>query len=169
VGKPPKPPYPPDPSTEGTDELLDHVVEDADWANRREPRFSARRMEFHRVRLTGAQLGEGSLIDVTFADCRVDLTTFRFVKFQRVVFRDCRLEEADFYGAQLTDVLFERCDLRGATFASAKAARVDLRGCRLEGASGIEALKGARMPWNDVLANAPLFAAAIGIEILDEG
>ena len=33
--------------------------------------------------------------------------------------------------------------------------------------TGVEALRGARMPWNDVLENAPLFANALGIEIIE--
>lgn len=165
-----KSPYPPDdpqPAME-PDDLLDAVVEDADWSNVRVPRFSARRTELKQVRLTGAQLSEGALIDVTFAECRADLAVFRFAKLQRVVFRDCRMDESDFYGATLADVLFERCSLREATFSGAKAERVELRGCTLTGLQGIDALRGARMPWNDVLENAPLFAAALQIEVLDE-
>jgi uncharacterized protein YjbI with pentapeptide repeats len=168
TSKAPKTPYPPEADAEPGDDLLDRVVEDADWANRREARFSARRMELVRVRLTGAQLPEGSILDVTFADCRADLVSFRFAKLERVVFRDCRLEESDFYGARLKDVLFERCDLRLAVFSGAKSERIELRGCNLEGLQGIDALRGARMPWNDVLQNAPLFAAALGIEVIDE-
>jgi hypothetical protein len=33
---------------------------------------------------------------------------------------------------------------------------------------GVEALRGARMLWNDVLENAPLWAAALGIEVADD-
>jgi hypothetical protein len=47
------------------------------------------------------------------------------------------------------------------------AERVELRGCDLTGLRGAEALRGMRMPWNDVLENAPLFAAVVGIEIVD--
>jgi uncharacterized protein YjbI with pentapeptide repeats len=83
------------------------------------------------------------------------------------VFSDCRLEELDLYGAQLQDVLFERCVLREATISNVKAKRVELRGCDLTGLRGAEALRGIRMPWNDVLENAPLFAGAVGIEIVD--
>jgi hypothetical protein len=46
--------------------------------------------------------------------------------------------------------------------------RLELRRCQLDGVRGVEALRGARMPWNDVLENAPLFAAAIGVEVIDE-
>ena len=83
------------------------------------------------------------------------------------MFRDCRMSECDFYEASLKDVTFERCELRGARFSGATIERVDLSACDLAGASGVDALRGARMSWDDVLANAPVFAAALGIEILD--
>jgi hypothetical protein len=65
-------------------------------------------------------------------------------------------------------VLFERCALREATFTGMRLRRLELRRCQLDGVRGVEALRGARMPWNDVLENAPLFAAAIGVEVIDE-
>jgi uncharacterized protein YjbI with pentapeptide repeats len=159
-------PHPP--ADGGEDEFLDARYEDVDWSTRQELRFSARRVEVVRARLTGAQFPEATFIDVTFADCRADLASFRFAKLDRVVFRDCRLEEADFYGAQLKDVLFERCDLRLASLAAVKVMRVELRGCNLEAVQGAEALRGARMPWDDVVGNGPVFARALGIEILDD-
>jgi len=45
--------------------------------------------------------------------------------------------------------------------------RVELRGCDLTALRGAEALRGMRMPWNDVLENAPLFAGVVGVEIVD--
>ena len=83
------------------------------------------------------------------------------------MFRDCRMSECDLYEATLEDVLFERCELREATFTSARIERIELRGCDLAGLQGIEALRGARMPWNDVLEHAALFAGALGLEIVD--
>ncbi len=83
------------------------------------------------------------------------------------VFRDCRMSGCDLYGATLEDVLFERCELRETTFSAATAERVELRGCDLAGVLGVESLRGARMPWHDVLGNAPLFATALGIEIVE--
>jgi uncharacterized protein YjbI with pentapeptide repeats len=77
------------------------------------------------------------------------------------------MAECDFYEASLTDVLFERCELREATFGRARLRRVEIRGCDLAGLRGIEALRGARMPWNDVLQAAPPFATARGLEIID--
>jgi uncharacterized protein YjbI with pentapeptide repeats len=172
VSKPPLEPYPPDLAEEPEEQdletgLTDAVVSDVDWANRRVARASVLRTELHTVRLTGADLAESTFRDVRFIGCRLDLAAARLSKFERVVFSDCRLEELDLYGSQLTDVLFERCVLREATLSEVRSERVELRGCDLTGLRGAEALRGMRMPWNDVLENAPLFAGVAGIEIVD--
>ena len=173
MSKPPLSPAPPDLAEEAAaevpnlHELVDVAVTDRDWANERAVRFEARRVELVRCRFTGAELAEASLSDVAFDECRLDLAGLRHGRLERVVFRDCRMSECDLYGATLKDVLFERCELREATFSDATLERVELRGCELAGLRGAEALRGARMPWNDVLANAALFAAVAGIEIID--
>ncbi len=172
MSKAPSEPYPPD-IQEGADDadlgrgVLDALVDGVDWANRRVPRASLRRAELRLVRLTGAELAEATIGDTTFTDCRLDLVGLRTAKLERVVFRDCRMDECDFYGAELKDVLFERCSLRLATFSAVVLNRVELRGCDLAGLRGIEALRGARMPFHDALENAALFAAGLGIELLD--
>jgi uncharacterized protein YjbI with pentapeptide repeats len=170
--KPPASPYPPDPDEDAApvtelNGLVDAVVVDADWANRQARGTVARRAELRRCRLTGTELAEAALTDVTFEECRLDLAGLRIAKLERVVFRDCRMAECDLFEATLTDVLFERCELREATFSGVKVRRVELRGCDLTGLHGAEALRGARMPWDDVLKNGPLFAAALGVEIVD--
>ena len=174
MGKPPVAPYPPDldhdedapPVTEPGD-LVDVVARDLDWANLSLRGFKARRVEFHRCRLTGSELAEATLSDVSFVECRLDLVGLRVAKLERVIFRDCRMEECDFADAALADVLFEHCELRRGSVGGARLKRVELRGCGLAGLDGVESLRGARMPWNDVLDNAPLFAAALGVEIVD--
>jgi uncharacterized protein YjbI with pentapeptide repeats len=172
VTKPPLQPYPPDLPEEPEEQdletgLTDAIVRDLDWANRRVARASVLRTELHTVRLTGADLAESVFRDVRFAGCRLDLAAARLSRFERVVFSDCRLEELDLYGSHLKDVVFERCVLREATISGVKAERVELRGCDLTGLRGADALRGMRMPWNDVLENAPLFASVAGIEIVD--
>jgi uncharacterized protein YjbI with pentapeptide repeats len=172
VSKPPISPYPPDPPEDPPPvvdlvDLADAAGTDLDWANEQRRGLSLTRVELRLCRLTGSELAEATLLDVTFADCRLDLVGLRMAKLERVVFRDCRMAECDLYDATLTDVLFERCELRKATLAGARLKRVELRGCDLTGLDGVEALRGARMPWNDVLENGPLFAAALGLEILD--
>ncbi len=172
MGKPPTSPYPPDPPVDavpatGLAELVDAEVRDVDWANRQARGAVVRRVELRQCRLTGAELAEAELTDVTFVDCRLDLAGLRMAKLERVAFRDCRMSECDFYEATFTDVLFERCELREATVSRVKLKRAELRGCDLAGLRGVEALRGARMPWNDVLENGPLFAAALGLEIVE--
>jgi uncharacterized protein YjbI with pentapeptide repeats len=172
ASKAPRSPYPPDADEEQEldskpGDLVDAVMKDRDWANERVRRWSALRAELRRCRFTGAELAEATIRDVAFDECRLDLVGFRHARFERVAFRDCRLGECDFYGASLQDVLFERCELGEANFSACKLQRVELRGCDLRGLRGAEALRGARMPWNDVIENAPLFAAVVGIEVVE--
>ena len=172
MGKPPNSPYPPDLAEDAVpvtdlEDVVDAVVVDRDWANRAARGLVARRVELRQCRLTGVELAEAMLSDVAFDDCRLDLAGLRIARLERVVFRECRMAECDFYDASLTDVLFEDCELREATFSGVKLKRVELRGCDLSGLRGVEALRGARMPWSDVLENGPLFAAALGLEIID--
>jgi len=148
-------------------DLADVVVEDRDWSNAAASRSSLRRVELRLCRLTGAELAESELSDVLFSDCRLDLAGLRFAKLERVVFRDCRMAECDFSEASLKDVLFDRCELTEAAFEKVTVDRVELRGCKLAGLRGVESLRRARMPWDDVLEHAPLFATALGIEIVD--
>ena len=101
-------------------------------------------------------------------ECRADFGGFRHAKLTRVAFRDCRLEEADFAGAKLTDVTFERCELHRASFVSCRIDRVELSGCALTELVGVDSLRGARMPWNDILENASLFAQGLGIQVLPD-
>lgn len=172
MGKPPISPYPPDlpddpaPVVDLAD-LADAAATDLDWANEQGRGLTFTRVELRLCRMTGSELAESTLSDVTFVECRLDLAGLRMAKLERVVFRDCRMAECDLYEAALTDVLFERCELRKARLSNAKLERVEVRGCDLTGLEGVEALRGVRMPWNDVLENGPLFAAALGIEIVD--
>jgi uncharacterized protein YjbI with pentapeptide repeats len=172
VPEPVRRPYPPD-AEPGTAPLLafgdltDAEVEDVDWANRSGRGISMRRLVVRRSRLTGAELGESELADVRFLDCRLDLVGLRHATLQRVRFEDCRLTECDLSGARLVDVAFERCELRGASLRSVSLERVSFERCDLLGLRGADGLRGASMTWEDVLANAPTLAAAVGIELLD--
>src|SRR4051812_32331587 len=163
-------PYPPDPDddaapVEELGDLVDAIVKNAEWANENGFRTSWQRVELELSRLTGSELAESTLQDVTFSECRLDLVGFRHAKLQRVVFRDCRMGECDFGGTRLEDVRFERCELSHASFGGARIERVELAGCDLAGLAGAESLRGARMPWEDAIQAGPTFAAALGIEL----
>jgi len=172
VSKPPVEPYPPDPDEDAEPvtelgDLMDAIVADADWSNERGRGVSWKRVELRRCRLTGVELAESVLTDVTFAECRLDLAGLRLARLERVVFRDCRLSECELYEARLEDVLFERCELRGASLDGVRIERVEFRGCDLSGVGGVASLRGARIAWDDVVQNAPVFATGLGLELVE--
>lgn len=143
--------------------VRDATLSGADLANLHAPAAALRRVAIEQARLTGATLSEASLGDVTLSGCRMDLVSLAGARVERVVFADCDLREASFGEAILRDVRFECCDLRGAELARVRLQRVGLAGCRLEGINAVGDLRGASMPWPDIVANAGLFAAAAGI------
>jgi uncharacterized protein YjbI with pentapeptide repeats len=143
--------------------LGDCALAGADLANLRAPKAALRRTAIDQARLTGAQLAEASLRDVTLSGCRFDLGSLAAARLERVVFADCDLRETSLAEAVLRDVRFERCDLGGAELDRIRLQRVELRGCRLDGIRSVENLRGAAMPWEDIVGNAGLFAAAVGI------
>ena len=147
--------------------LVDAVLRDADLANVRAPGAVLRRVRLERVRLTGAELGESTIEDVVFADCRVDLASLRLAKLSRVRFERCRMEEIDLQGATLSSVLFLECALQRATWAGVTLTRTELRGCDLAGAVNPERLRGMRMPWADAVDAVAELAAAVGVEIVE--
>ena len=147
--------------------LTDVVIAVGNLANvtAREP--ALRRVELTGARLTGVQWTRGTIADTVFRDCRIDLATFAGTTFERTVFDDCLLAQADFRDALLRSVRFDSCDLTGADLTGVRIDRCEPRGCTLDGLVALERLRGAAMPWTDVVGNAALLAAALGIRMLD--
>lgn len=139
----------------------------SDLANVNAPKAELHRVALNDCRLTGAQLIGGVLRDVTLTGCRFDLAVLAGATLERVVFSDCVLIETSFEQALLRDVRFDGCDLTGATLDRVRLTRVTLAGCRLAAVRYLSDLKGARMPWPDVVENAAAFAGALGIEVLE--
>ena len=148
--------------------LADTAVRGADLANVRAPKAALRRVVVDQARLTGAELSEASLTDVTFTGSRFDLGSLAAARVERVVFSDCDLRETSLAEAVLRDVRFERCDLGGVELDRVRLQRVELRGCRLDGIRSVESLRGAAMPWEDIVGNAGLFAAAVGVRAAED-
>ncbi len=134
----PAAPWPPRPEEGDPREWVDRAYIDAELANRVLRGGELRCCAFTRCRLTGLQVPEGTLSDLRFTDCRVDLAALRFAELQRVAFEGCLLGELDLTGARLTDVRFEKCDLRLAEFGGARATRLELRDCEVEGLGGVD-------------------------------
>ena len=126
-----------------------------------------RRVRFVDCRLTGMAWPEADLEDVTFRGCRFDLAGLRFARLQRVHFEDCVLREADFQGAALGSCASTAAscarDVRGRPRAA-----TELHRCDLDGIEGVEGLRGAALPWPDLVGLSGLMAGALGIWVLDE-
>jgi uncharacterized protein YjbI with pentapeptide repeats len=120
-------------------------------------------------RLTGMSLFEGELTDVTFQGCRVDLASFSSCGMQRVRFEDCVLTQTDFMEARLQSVAFHGCELTNSDFRGAKLKRCELRRSDLAGVQGVDSLRGLAMDWPDIVELAGVWAATLGIEVLDAG
>jgi uncharacterized protein YjbI with pentapeptide repeats len=148
--------------------LTDVEVQRGNLANLAADELALRRVAFAGTRLTGAQWTRGALTDVVFRDCRIDLATFAGTTFERVVFDDCLLMQTDFRDALWRAVRFERCDLTEADFGGLRIARAELRGCTLDGAVSVDRLRGASLPWGDIVGHAGLFAGALGIKLLED-
>ena len=151
--------------------LNDVAIERGNLANLVAPELTLRRVAVSGARLTGVQWTRGSIADVTFRDCRIDLATFAGTTFERVVFDGCMLGQAELREALLRSVRFDACDLTEADLTGVRIDRCELRGCTLDRVVALERLRGAAMPWADLVGNAALLAAALGIRILgdDEG
>jgi hypothetical protein len=120
-------------------------------------------------RLTGLAVRGGALRDVVVRDCRADLVSLSDTGLERVTFEGCVLTQADFLDARLADVKFVSCDLSGADFRGARlTGACELRGCTLDGLVGVEALRGASMPWSDIVGAAGVLAGALGIDVLED-
>ena len=118
--------------------------------------------------MTGAQLTRSKLVDVVFRDCLLDLATFAGSTLERVLFAGCRLAQGDFREALWRDVRFDACDLTGADLTGLRIAGAELHGCTLDGLTGAERLRGAAMPWADIIGHAGVFATALGIRVLTD-
>jgi uncharacterized protein YjbI with pentapeptide repeats len=129
---------------------------------------SAWRARIVRSRLTGTSWTEGMVRDTVFSDCRIDLSSFGATRLDQVVFERCLLMQADFQQANLRAVRFVDCDLTEVDVTEAGFARCELRGCTIDGMRGAERLRGVAMPWEDILASAGTFAAAVGVTVIDD-
>jgi uncharacterized protein YjbI with pentapeptide repeats len=147
--------------------ITDGVLDGCNLANLQARGARIKRVRIERSRLTGIHLAEAVLTDVTFRDCRIDLASFGFSHLQRVAFEDCILSQTDFLDARLDSIRFHGCELTHADFRGARLRGCEFRRSDLTGLEGVASLRGAGMEWADIIAMAGVWAAALGIEVLD--
>jgi uncharacterized protein YjbI with pentapeptide repeats len=144
--------------------LHDAQIVGGDHANVVTQKADVERVLVRECRLTGLQAAGASLRDVRLSGCRIDLALLAEARVERVVVEDCVLTDSSLEGAWLRDVRFEGCDLTAVVFTGVRLVRVEFHGCRLAGVR-LEHLRGARMPWPDLVEHAGELAAALGIEV----
>lgn len=127
----------------------------------------ATRVAIDTSRLTGVALPEASLRDLTVQGCRVDLATFGFADLVRVTFEDCLMAETSFLDARLQCVRFRSCDLTRADFRGASMHGCEFRRSDLTDLEGVAHLRGSAIDWSGIVANADVWAATLGIKVLD--
>jgi uncharacterized protein YjbI with pentapeptide repeats len=147
--------------------IRDVVVDGGSWANVDFTEAALQRVELRNVRLTGAVLAGASLRDMSFVDCRMDLSAIRFGRLERVRFENCRMEEIDLYEARLSSVVFAGCGLTNASLAKAAFSSCEMHECDLAGIGNPEQLRGVGMPWPDIVRSAAVLAAAAGVRVID--
>lgn len=108
--------------------------------------LSVTRLRVEESILRGVDLSGGHVPNLTLADVRL---------------AKCNLANCDARGGWMTRVAAREC--------RAKVTNCELRGCGLDAIRGVTSLRGARMPWDDIVGYAGLFAGALGISVLDEG
>jgi uncharacterized protein YjbI with pentapeptide repeats len=148
--------------------VADVRVTGDDLANIEAPEMSLRRAVLTGVRMTGVQWPRANVGDSVFRESRMNLAGFAGTTFERVSFERCDLRQADFREALFRSVRLTGCDLTEADLSGLRIDRCELRGCTLDGVAGLERLRGAAMPWGDVVGNAAQLAAALGIRVLED-
>ncbi len=150
--------------------ITDSVFERCDLANVELSHGAMSRVEVVGSRLTGLVAPAVQLRHVSFRDCLVDLSSFRFATFSGVEFVDCRLRRADFVSADLRGAVFRRCDLGEVELSQAKARGAVFVDCSWDGIRGITSLSGASIATSspvDAVAFTHAMAQGLGITLAD--
>jgi uncharacterized protein YjbI with pentapeptide repeats len=141
-----------------------------------------------RIRIVDVDLSESVWDDITVLDSSIAALQAYGGKVHRVVFVGCKLDSLNFREAELSDVDFDDCVLRNVDFSGAKLKNVRFRGTTIDavdltGASlskvdfsaagdielitGAQSMRGAIINSHQLITMAPVFAAALGITIVD--
>jgi|GEM_PF-383399 len=120
--------------------------------------------------LSGGRLGAVTLIGATWGGVRIRGTRLGFVNLagallEDVVFEDCEIGTLDVRTARFASVAFVGCTIDELNVSGATLTNVDLSGATLRTLVGIESLRGATINYEQLLDLAPIFAAALGVDI----
>ena len=115
---------------------------------------------------TGIILSGAKMEDITFRNCKLNLSNFRLSQLKRITFIDCELSDADFGTSQLSQVTFDSCVMTGADFSSCEILSADLRDSDISLIKGISGLKGATVNLTQAIGLAQTMAIELGLNIV---
>jgi fluoroquinolone resistance protein len=67
----------------------------------------------------------GKIKELSFVECLVNYSNFRFLKMKKTVIRKCEAKDVDFIEADLTDSIFRSTNLEHSTFFKTNLTNVD--------------------------------------------
>jgi len=90
---------------------------------------SLQKVSFLRSKLTGVSFEKCNpfLLEISFEDCSLDLTSFANLSLPRIAFKNCKMIETNLSSAFLQESIFDNCDLDHAIFYKTDLTRSDLR------------------------------------------
>lgn len=96
--------------------------------------------------MTGSNFIESTFHEVTFKNCKLDLSHFRFSKFRKCKFIKCVLEKGEFASADLAETIFDGCSILEIGMFHSILKDVDVRTSQIQGVkANIESLKGLKI------------------------
>ena len=148
--------------------MVDVLVEDCELSAVTIPAAHLTRVEFRRCRLSGLSAPNLKARHVRFTDCRADGTSFRMSSWEVAELSSVDLRDADFHASGLAGVRLLDCDLTRADVSKASLAGAALHGSKLEGLRGADALRGAVIAGDQVMALTVPLLLAMGIVVDDD-
>ncbi len=87
-----------------------------------------REVRFEDCKMLGLRFDQCNtfLLEMAFAQCQLNLSSFFGLGLKNTVFSQCTLHEVEFVEADLTQVVFDQCDLHLASFEATKLNLADL-------------------------------------------
>ncbi len=122
-----------------------------------------KRSRFEGCRAVGLELAEAVLEDVYFANCTLDLASFRMAEIMRLAIVTSSARELDFTEAALRHGILFNTDLTGTTFGLARCSNLALHGSTLDDCIGLSQQHGLIIDSRQLMVIAQAVAAEHGI------
>jgi uncharacterized protein YjbI with pentapeptide repeats len=147
-------------------DVLDCVFDNCNFTTSKFPESSWHRVLVNGARCSGLQMTNGTIRNIRFKNCKLEMVNFRLSRLENVIFEDCVIDDVDFYDAKLKNIEFINCSINEITFASARMAHVDISKSTVEGIKGINSLKGVSISYDQLMQLAPAFATEAGLKVV---